>query len=61
MKSPKQGAQTTIYCAVDNGLKNISGGYYSDCKEEKIFANKVNDEDSAKLWRISEEYVKNYL
>ena len=28
IKSPREGAQTTIYCAVDDSLANSSGLYY---------------------------------
>ncbi|KAM3958302.1 retinol dehydrogenase 13-like [Aphomia sociella] len=31
LKSPKCGAQTTIYCAIDEGCAEESGLYYSDC------------------------------
>ncbi len=27
-KTPVQGAQTSIYCAVDESLSNVSGKYY---------------------------------
>lgn len=30
-KSVKQGAQTTICCAVDEGLVNVTGKYYRSC------------------------------
>ena len=33
LKSPREGAQTSIYCAVDESLSGESGKYYSDCAE----------------------------
>lgn len=56
-KTPKQGAQTTIYCAVDESLANVTGKYFSDCaiKEESKAAQ--DDEAAKKLWEVSEKLV----
>jgi len=35
VKTPYNGAQTTIFCAVDKGIEKESGKYYSDCKEKR--------------------------
>ena len=60
-KTPQQGAQTTIYCAVDEQLKNISGHYYSDCKEKPLLPHASNEKDAEKLWKISDELVEKFL
>jgi retinol dehydrogenase-12 len=60
-KNAKQGAQTTIYCAVDEELKNSSGNYYADCKQQILVPHALNDDDGLKLWKISEELVQKYL
>ena len=31
-KTPESGAQTSIFCAVDESVANQSGLYYADCK-----------------------------
>lgn len=56
-KTPLQGAQTTIYCAVDESLANVTGKYFSDCaiKEESKAAQ--DDEAAKKLWEVSEKLV----
>lgn len=61
LKTPAQGAQTTIYCAVDESLSNISGKYYSDCKEKQPKPQALVDEDATRLWKISEELTKKFL
>lgn len=61
MKSPVEGAQTTIYLAVDESLNNTSGKYYSDCKEKKPTARALNDDDAARLWKWSEEAIKSKI
>ena len=37
LKSPWQGAQTSIYCAVAEDLKGITGQHYVDCKAREPF------------------------
>lgn len=54
-KTSKQGAQTSVYCAVEKSLDSVTGRYYSDCKEKQFKTNLINDEDAFKLWKISEE------
>nr|XP_020459543.1 retinol dehydrogenase 12-like [Monopterus albus] len=52
-KSSVQGAQTTIYCAVEPSLVKESGGYYSDCAPANCSADGKNDELAEKLWELS--------
>lgn len=57
-RTPKSGAQTTITCALDPELRDVSGKYFDDCrvKEESIQA---KDDDTADwLWRTSEKLTK---
>ena len=35
MKSVKEGAQTNIYCSIEESSKLVDGGYYVDCKLAK--------------------------
>lgn len=52
-KTSAQGAQTTIYCAVEPTLENESGGYYSDCAPASCSAAGKDDELAQKLWELS--------
>ncbi|KAA0704777.1 Retinol dehydrogenase 12 [Triplophysa tibetana] len=52
-KTTVQGAQTTIYCAVEPELDKESGGYYSDCAPARCSREAVNDEMAQKLWELS--------
>ena len=55
LKTPESGAQTTIFCAVDESLKDETGKYYADCKEAPVCPVAVsNDEDPKRLWLLSE-------
>lgn len=52
-KSSTEGAQTTIYCAVEPSLENESGGYYSDCAPAKCSSKAQDDDTAQKLWELS--------
>ncbi|XP_060679263.1 retinol dehydrogenase 11-like [Hemiscyllium ocellatum] len=57
LKSPRQGAQTTIHCAVDPELDTVTGQYFSDCEISEV-AYYAQDECMAKsLWDLSFEMV----
>uniref|UniRef100_T1J5Y8 Dehydrogenase n=1 Tax=Strigamia maritima TaxID=126957 RepID=T1J5Y8_STRMM len=52
-KTVKQGAQTTIYCALSERVQNQSGLYYSDCAEKRTSALARDEEAAKKIWNIS--------
>ncbi len=57
-KTPLQGAQTNIYCAVEEGIESKSGQYFSDCKVKKLTNPQATDDDIAeRLWDVSEQLV----
>lgn len=49
-----KGAQTTIYCAVDEALDDESGFYYSNCCKLQPSARARDDKLAKKLWDVSE-------
>ncbi|XP_070708749.1 retinol dehydrogenase 12-like [Pempheris klunzingeri] len=52
-KNSVQGAQTTIYCAVEPSLEKESGGYYSDCAPANCSEAGKDDDVAQKLWELS--------
>ncbi|XP_078136617.1 retinol dehydrogenase 12 [Sander vitreus] len=52
-KTTLEGAQTTIYCAVESGLESQSGGYFSDCAPARCSRAASDDDLAQKLWEIS--------
>lgn len=58
MKSAWQGAQTTIYCAVDEKLAHVTGKYFSDCKERPLMPEILNESIAEDLWRQSADMVQ---
>ncbi|XP_029290222.1 retinol dehydrogenase 11-like [Cottoperca gobio] len=57
IKSPTEGAQTTIHCAVEESLQNESGLYYSDCAPKTAAPQGLDDEAAKKLWDLSASMV----
>lgn len=58
LKTPEEGAQTTIACAVDPDLETISGEYFSNCEISEP-SRAANDPELAKwLWKESVKITK---
>lgn len=57
LKSPKQGAQTTIYCAVEESISHESGYYYSGCKKKTPTRRARDMETARRLWEESARLV----
>jgi len=58
IKTPESGANTTIFCAVDESVADHNGRYYSDCKEARPASQAENMDDAKKLWELTEGLVK---
>jgi len=54
-KTLEQGAQTTIFCAVDESVADETGLYYSNCKTEQPHPEALKKGDATKLWVLSEK------
>ena len=57
-KTLAEGAQTTICCAVDEELADQSGLYYSDCAEQRVYREELNDKFTATFWEWSEDVIR---
>ncbi|XP_061670486.1 retinol dehydrogenase 13 [Syngnathoides biaculeatus] len=58
LKSPQEGAQTSIFCAVDESLAKSSGLYYSDCAVKSPAPAAMDDGVAKRLWTLSANLVK---
>ncbi|XP_060781149.1 retinol dehydrogenase 14a [Neoarius graeffei] len=57
LKSPEEGARTSVYLACSPDVEGVQGKCFADCQEQKLLP-KATDEDVAKkLWDISEVMV----
>ncbi|KYN36938.1 Retinol dehydrogenase 11 [Trachymyrmex septentrionalis] len=52
-KNAEQGAQTTIYCSVDEKVANETGLYYSNCNVVTPYRMAKNPQYPEKLWNVS--------
>ncbi|XP_016524867.1 retinol dehydrogenase 12 isoform X2 [Poecilia formosa] len=52
-KTTVEGAQTTIFCAVEQGLESQSGNYFSDCAAAHCSRTAANDDLAQRLWEVS--------
>ena len=56
-KSPEQGAQTSIYCAVSEEMEGVSGKYLADCAIKEPSKGAQDDDAAMKLWELSLKLV----
>ncbi|XP_065344617.1 retinol dehydrogenase 12-like [Cloeon dipterum] len=59
-KSPLQGAQTTLHCALSEKLAVQKGMHYSECSSAAISCSAKRKEDAEKLWKLSEDLVAEF-
>ncbi|KAJ8366802.1 hypothetical protein AAFF_G00342100, partial [Aldrovandia affinis] len=51
---PVAGAQTTLHCALQEGLEPLSGRYFSCCAVQDVCPKAKDDAMARKLWEVSE-------
>lgn len=62
MRSPTQGATTTLYCCLSSQFDiECESGFYRDCKKTELFKHARNESDEKKLWVLSEKFVSKWL
>ncbi|CAH1246350.1 RDH14 [Branchiostoma lanceolatum] len=54
LKTPYQGAQCSIYCAVSKEMAEVSGQYVCDCRIQDPYKPGMDDGAAKKLWEVSE-------
>jgi short-subunit dehydrogenase involved in D-alanine esterification of teichoic acids len=55
--SPFLGAQTTLYCVLEEKIESDSGSYYSNCIKKTLYKDACDDEIAKKLWDVSCDLV----
>ncbi|XP_058019931.1 dehydrogenase/reductase SDR family member 13-like [Ahaetulla prasina] len=51
------GAQTTIYCATEEGIERLTGRYFVDCRPKVPWPQAHDDQLAKKLWEFSERLL----
>jgi NAD(P)-dependent dehydrogenase (short-subunit alcohol dehydrogenase family) len=57
LKTPEQGAETTIFVASSPDLERVSGRYFANSREASTTAAAQDDEAARRLWEVSEQLV----
>ncbi|XP_063080055.1 retinol dehydrogenase 12 [Engraulis encrasicolus] len=57
LKTPREGAQTSIYCAVAEELDSFSGKHFSDCTPAFVAPQGRSEDTQRKLWDASCELL----
>eukprot|EP00762_Andalucia_godoyi_P005914 ANDGO_00059.mRNA.1 Short-chain dehydrogenase TIC 32 len=53
MKTPKQGAATTVHCITQPKSSIVSGGYYADCRVAPVHSDAQRPDVALGLWKWS--------
>jgi len=61
LKTPAQGAATTLHVATSPEVAEVTGKYFSDCKITRTAAQAEDVEVARKLWNITDEIIQNKL
>lgn len=54
----ERGARTTVYCASEPALEQVTGGYFARCRQVRPSRHAEDDRAAARLWEVSEELVR---
>ncbi|XP_064119724.1 retinol dehydrogenase 11-like [Macrobrachium nipponense] len=57
MRTAKQGAQTSIHCAVSEELDEVEWAFLANCKTEKLADVAQDEAASVRLWDVSMDLV----
>ncbi|XP_011909274.1 PREDICTED: retinol dehydrogenase 12 isoform X2 [Cercocebus atys] len=57
VKTAREGAQTSLHCALAEGLEPLSGKYFSDCKRTWVSPRARNNKTAERLWNVSCELL----
>ncbi|KAM8915646.1 retinol dehydrogenase 12 [Spinachia spinachia] len=57
LKTPREGAQTSIYCSVADELHSISGKHFSDCAPAFVAPQGRSEDTARRLWVASCELL----
>ncbi|XP_072020882.1 retinol dehydrogenase 12-like [Amphiura filiformis] len=56
-KTIVEGAQTTIYCAVEESIVTSSGSFFRDCALQEVWPHAQDQDVAKRLWEFSAESV----
>lgn len=60
MKTPFNGAQTTLYCCLSSLLEDETGCYYEECRLSEAHRRALDEDAQKRLWDWSERAVAHH-
>ena len=57
LRTPEQGAETSLHLATSPDVANVSGRYFANCVEKEPTEDARNSETARRLWSESERLV----
>jgi WW domain-containing oxidoreductase len=57
-KTANQGAATSVFCATTENRSELGGNYFSHCRLAKPSAETANKDVAARLWELSERWLR---
>jgi retinol dehydrogenase-14 len=57
LKSPAEGAATSVYLASSPEVEGVTGRYFADCKDVPSSPASYDEEAQQRLWAVSEQMV----
>jgi len=61
MLSPRKGAETSIFLASSDEVKDVTGAFFEKKKMVKDLNSSCDTEAADRLWQLSAEYARDYL
>ncbi|XP_049628264.1 dehydrogenase/reductase SDR family member 13 [Suncus etruscus] len=55
LRAPRGGAQTPLYCALQEGIEPLSGRYFANCHVEEVSPAARDDRAAHRLWEASKK------
>lgn len=54
-QTPAEGARTSVFCATNEAVRDVSGKYWESARQKEVFASAQDPELGKQLWALSEE------
>ncbi|XP_006874294.1 PREDICTED: dehydrogenase/reductase SDR family member 13 [Chrysochloris asiatica] len=58
LRAPRGGAQTPLYCALQEGIEPFSGRYFANCHVEEVPPAARDDRAAHRLWEVSKRLAR---
>ncbi|XP_021031252.1 dehydrogenase/reductase SDR family member 13 [Mus caroli] len=55
LRAPQGGAQTPLYCALQEGIEPLSGRYFANCHVEEVSPAARDDQAAQRLWKATKK------